>query len=104
MFPIGDSIPRRNPPITRWLLIILNSLVLVFIPHLFIPLFFEIPALLFLGMWALPQFFSGTLALAAGSYVRGIAWWAHVGGLLQWGTAPISFRAAQRRLPAAVPR
>jgi membrane associated rhomboid family serine protease len=54
--------------------------VIVVIPLLFIPLFFEMPAVLFLGMWALTQFFSGTLAIAAGSYVRGIAWWAHVGG------------------------
>jgi membrane associated rhomboid family serine protease len=30
MFPIGDTIPRRNPSIAMWLLIIANSLVFLF--------------------------------------------------------------------------
>jgi membrane associated rhomboid family serine protease len=59
-----------------------HARVIVLVPLLFIPLFFEIPAVLFLGMWALTQFFSGTFALAAPEYVGGIAWWAHVGGFL----------------------
>lgn len=45
----------------------------------------EIPALIFLPVWFLMQFFNGALALAAAmrtQEVVGIAWWAHVGGFL----------------------
>jgi membrane associated rhomboid family serine protease len=49
------------------------------VPVFFIPFFFELPAVLYLGFWALSQLFSGTLALA-GAQVGGVAWWAHVGG------------------------
>src|SRR5947207_15984568 len=30
MFPIGDTIPRRNVPIATWLLILINCLVFLF--------------------------------------------------------------------------
>jgi hypothetical protein len=30
MFPIRDTIPRRNPPIATWLLILINSLIFLF--------------------------------------------------------------------------
>jgi membrane associated rhomboid family serine protease len=54
--------------------------VIVLVPILFFPLFFERPALTYLGFWALIQVFSGTLSLAGPSDVGGVAWWAHVGG------------------------
>lgn len=54
--------------------------VIVLIPILLYPLFFELPALAYLGFWALIQVFSGTLSLAGPSNVGGVAWWAHVGG------------------------
>lgn len=46
----------------------------------FWPLFFELPAVVFLGIWFLIQFFSGAAALASPEQVGGIAFWAHVGG------------------------
>ncbi len=49
-------------------------------PILFYPVFFQVPAFLYLGFWFLTQFFSGTLAIATHREVSGIAWWAHVGG------------------------
>ncbi len=49
-------------------------------PILFYPVFFQVPAYLYLGFWFLTQFFSGTLAVASHREVSGIAWWAHVGG------------------------
>jgi len=58
------------------------SRVIVVVPVLFFPFFFEVPAVLYLGVWAASQFFSGTLALAAPQYVGGIAWWAHAGGFV----------------------
>ena len=54
--------------------------VVVVIPLLFIPFFFEMPAVIYLGFWALSQVFSGTLSLARPGEVGGVAWWAHVGG------------------------
>ncbi len=55
-----------------------------------IPLFFfygyyvELPAVIYLGLWFLSQFFSGLFALALprGAAAGGIAWWAHIGGFV----------------------
>jgi membrane associated rhomboid family serine protease len=55
--------------------------VLTLIPIFFYPLFVEIPALFFIGVWFLGQLFSGTLALFD-SAAAGIAWWAHIGGFV----------------------
>jgi len=43
----------------------------------------EVPAFVFLGIWFLMQFFSGSLDLAAtGGRAGGVAFWAHVGGFV----------------------
>jgi len=59
-----------------------TSRVIVLFPVFFFPFFFELPAVLYLGFWALSQLFSGTLSLADAREVGGVAWWAHVGGFL----------------------
>jgi membrane associated rhomboid family serine protease len=42
---------------------------------------FVLPAVLFLGVWFLLQFFNGAVSLGArGHGFSGVAWWAHVGG------------------------
>jgi membrane associated rhomboid family serine protease len=56
------------------------ALVIVLVPLLFIPFFFELPAVTYLGFWAFSQVFSGTLSLADARAVGGVAWWAHAGG------------------------
>jgi membrane associated rhomboid family serine protease len=56
--------------------------VIVLVPVFFLPFFFELPALVYLGFWALSQVLSGTLALAGPRDVGGVAWWAHVGGFM----------------------
>ncbi len=56
-------------------------IVLLF-PILFIPFFFEVPAVFYLAIWFLQQLFSGTLSLAAPFSSGGVAWWAHVGGFV----------------------
>lgn len=58
------------------------SRVIVLLPILFFPFFFELPAILYLGFWALTQVFSGSLSLAAAGDAGGVAWWAHVGGFV----------------------
>jgi membrane associated rhomboid family serine protease len=54
--------------------------ILTLIPILFIPFFVEIPAVIFLGVWFLFQFFYASLPGPEGG--GGIAWWAHIGGFL----------------------
>jgi hypothetical protein len=53
--------------------------ILTLVPVFFIPFFIEIPALIFLGVWFLFQFFYASLPGPDGG---GIAWWAHIGGFL----------------------
>ncbi len=62
-----------------YILIAPRAKILTLVPILFIPLFFEIPALYYLSAWFIIQFIN-----AAGSIgdAGQIAWWAHVGGFL----------------------
>jgi membrane associated rhomboid family serine protease len=55
---------------------------IVVIPILFFPFFFEVPAVLFVGIWFLVQLLSGTAKILVPSAGGGVAWWAHVGGLV----------------------
>ncbi|MGM0452254.1 MAG: rhomboid family intramembrane serine protease [Thermodesulfobacteriota bacterium] len=57
-----------------------NARILTLVPILFIPLFFEIPAFFFLGLWFTLQVLSA--AGSSGTAVSGIAWWAHIGGFV----------------------
>ncbi|VFQ43105.1 rhomboid family intramembrane serine protease [Desulfoluna butyratoxydans] len=80
--------------------------VLTLVPLFFIPLFFEIPAFIFLGIWFLMQFFNAT-----GGSASAIAWWAHIGGFLcgmafvlvtgarKAPTKPHRFQAVRSRSP-----
>jgi membrane associated rhomboid family serine protease len=54
----------------------------VLVPIIIIPLFFDIPAMLFAGLWFLAQVMQGTTELFAPSTGGGIAWWAHIGGFI----------------------
>lgn len=56
--------------------------ILTFIPILIIPLFIEVPAVLFLGWWFLLQLFSGTVAQVLPTDGEGVAWWGHIGGFI----------------------
>jgi membrane associated rhomboid family serine protease len=56
--------------------------VVVVIPILFIPLFFEVYAYAFIGLWLLLQILQGIAELASASSSGGVALWAHVGGFV----------------------
>ncbi len=56
--------------------------ILILFPIFFIPLFFEIPAFLYLGYWLLIQVYSGIFALSFPHSFGGIAWFAHFGGFV----------------------
>jgi membrane associated rhomboid family serine protease len=59
----------------------LARLVIV-IPILFFPFFFEVPAILFAGFWFFTRLTSGGAELFMPAPVAGIAWWAHTGGFV----------------------
>jgi membrane associated rhomboid family serine protease len=56
--------------------------VLTLIPIFFFFQLIELPAFIFLGIWFIMQFLSGTLYLGIGADAGGIAWWAHIGGFV----------------------
>jgi len=56
--------------------------VVVVVPIIFIPLFFEVYAFVFVGLWFLIQLFQGTAELLLPTAAGGVAWWAHVGGFV----------------------
>ncbi len=56
--------------------------VVVLVPIVLVPLFFQIPAILYLGIWMLTQVFSGVGSLASVEDAAGVAWWAHIGGFV----------------------
>ena len=72
--------------------------IVAMLPIFFYPLFFTVPAFLYLGFWFLTQIFSGTLAVASEREVGGIAWWAHIGGFAS-GILFFSFFLRRRREP-----
>jgi membrane associated rhomboid family serine protease len=71
--------------------------VVVVVPILFIPLFFEVYAFVFVGLWFLIQIFQGTLELVLPSSGGGVAWWAHVGGFVAGlAIGPLLVRSERR--------
>jgi len=63
-----------------YLILFPKSRIITLIPILFIPYFIEIPAVVFLGIWFLFQFFYASLSGPESG--GGIAWWAHIGGFV----------------------
>src|ERR1700716_3588609 len=71
--------------------------VIVVVPILFIPLFFEVYAFVFVGLWFLIQIFQGTLELLLPTSGGGVAWWAHVGGVIAGlALGPLLVQSARR--------
>jgi len=56
--------------------------IIILVPILFIPLFFELPAFLYVGFWFLMQILQGTAELLMPAKGGGVAWWAHIGGFV----------------------
>ena len=69
--------------------------VIVLVPILFLPLFFEIYAFLFVGFWIAIQVLQGVAELFAPATSGGVAWWAHIGGFAA-GLAFAGLMAAPR--------
>lgn len=56
--------------------------ILLLIPIVIIPFFFQVPALAFALIWFGLQFLQGTIDLVSPELGGGIAWWAHIGGFI----------------------
>jgi membrane associated rhomboid family serine protease len=63
-----------------YLVLFPRSRIITVLPILFLPFFFELPAVVYLLFWFLSQVLSGTLSGLSSDDVGGVAWWAHVGG------------------------
>src|ERR1700752_1349713 len=61
----------------------------------------EIPAIFFLGIWFLMQFFSGVGSLGADAADGGVAFWAHVAGFAVGAVSGLVWRARESRRPEA---
>ena len=80
-----------------------HSRVVVLVPVLFYPLFFEVYAFLFAGLWFIGQIVNAMASLGAGQAAGGVAWWAHVGGFVigwlaagAWGGEGRRYRPPER--------
>lgn len=54
--------------------------VTLLVPILFYPLFFEVPAIAFLGLWVIIQLYEMSTAAMYASMATQTAWWSHLGG------------------------
>ncbi|RMD82451.1 MAG: rhomboid family intramembrane serine protease [Candidatus Dadabacteria bacterium] len=73
--------------------------VIVLVPLFFWPVFLEVSAFFYIGLWFFGQFMSGTFSIALPGEVGGVAWWAHIGGFVAGMLlAPYFRRRPVRRL------
>jgi rhomboid family protein len=54
----------------------------IWIPILFLPIFVEVPAIAFLGVWVIFQLYSATTATDLSQGYTDVAWWGHLGGFI----------------------
>jgi membrane associated rhomboid family serine protease len=70
--------------------------VVVVVPIVIIPFFFDVPALVFVGLWFLTQLLQGAAELMTPATAGGVAWWAHVGGFIVGLTLAPAVRRSSR--------
>jgi membrane associated rhomboid family serine protease len=73
--------------------------IVVMVPLLFWPFFFELPAVTYLLFWLVTQLFGGAIAGLGPEQVAGVAWWAHVGGFAAGVLLHRAFMLPQRQRP-----
>ena len=84
--------------LAAYLVLFPGARVLTFVPILFFFYLVRLPALIFLGLWFLLQFFNGAVSLTAGDLsMGGTAWWAHIGGFVAGLVLILRARKSRRR-------
>jgi len=56
--------------------------IILWVPILFLPIFVEVPAIAFIGIWVIFQMFKATTAIIFYEGVSDVALWAHLGGFI----------------------
>lgn len=56
--------------------------VVIWFPLFLLPIFFELPAIGFLGFWVIIQLQKATAAVMFDGVTTDVAWWAHLGGFI----------------------
>lgn len=56
--------------------------IIIWLPLFFLPIFFELPAIAFLGFWVIIQFQNAASTLIFDGTTIDVAWWAHLGGFI----------------------
>ncbi|MCF6203265.1 MAG: rhomboid family intramembrane serine protease [Methylococcaceae bacterium] len=56
--------------------------IVIWLPLLFLPIFFELPAISFLGFWVIMQMYKASTPLVFEGITTDVAWWAHLGGFV----------------------
>jgi membrane associated rhomboid family serine protease len=76
-----------------------HSRVLALVPLFIVFEVIEVPAILFLGLWFLMQFFYGvgSTALRSGTEAGGVAFWAHIAGFVAGMAGVLVLRKPSRR-------
>ncbi len=86
IFDVQSSVPSIGASgaiagiMGSYILLFPTARILTLVPVIFIPLFFELPAFFYLGLWFLLQVFSETFSYLSPGAGVGVAWWAHIGG------------------------
>jgi len=75
-----------------------HARIIVLLPILFVPFFFELHAVVYLAFWFLSQVYAGTIGSLAPEPVEGVAWWAHVGGFIAGAALQRLFVLPRRKL------
>ncbi len=56
--------------------------VVIWVPLFFLPIFFQVPAIAFLGFWVIIQIQNATSTVLFENVATGVAWWSHLGGFI----------------------
>jgi membrane associated rhomboid family serine protease len=59
--------------------------IVIWFPLFLLPIFFELPAIAFLGFWVIIQFQKATSVMLFENVTADVAWWAHLGGFAVGG-------------------
>jgi hypothetical protein len=99
MFPVANGVALHYPPVATELTApnIVLSRIVVLIPIIFVPLFFEMSAMLLAGLWFLFRALGAVTNWSAPFAGGGIAWWAHIGGFIAGAILAAPLRPVCRR-------
>lgn len=79
--PIIGASGAISAVLGAYFLLFPRAWVVTFVPLFIVPIFFKVPAILFIGFWFVGQFISGMDVLFDPKGVS-VAWWAHIGGFV----------------------